>query len=132
MTFSGNGGARPTGAGEPDEPIGMKPGCKVLVSRFLRPSPFPSPARSGLLAVPGEEEPMHTLTDRVIVVTGGGGAIARSVLHAFAGAGAKLAVVAVTEERSRPAAEEVSGLAVGADLARPDGAERMVDAVLAR
>src|SRR5438067_13335970 len=79
-----------------------------------------------------EEDGMHTLADRVIVVTGGGGAIARSVLGAFAGAGAKLAVVDVTEERARAAADEVAGMPLGVDLARPEGAERMVEAVLAK
>src|SRR4051812_10361402 len=72
---------------------------------------------------------MQTLADRVIVVTGGGGAIARSILRAFAGAGARVAVVDRTAEHARAAAEEIAGFGLGADLATTAGAVRMVEQV---
>lgn len=69
---------------------------------------------------------MATLEGRAYLITGGGGAIARPIVHAFAGAGATVAVVDRTEEHARSAATEVAGLAIGADLTTPAGADAMV------
>src|SRR3954468_4986342 len=75
----------------------------------------------------------NALSDRVYLVTGGGGAIARPILHAFAGAGAQLVVVDRTIEHARAAADEIGGLPLAADLTTAAGAEQMIrDAVSAR
>lgn len=65
------------------------------------------------------------LTDRVFVVTGGGGAIARPILRALRQAGARLAVVDHAAEPAEQAAASVGGLAVTADLATAAGAAEM-------
>lgn len=72
------------------------------------------------------------LPDQVFVVTGGGGQIARPILHRLAEAGAKLAVVDHALDRARAAAEAVGGLALACDLATPDGAAEMARAVEAK
>lgn len=75
---------------------------------------------------------MDTIKDRVVVVTGGGGAIARAILAAFARGGARLAVVDRTLAHAHPAADAVGGLAIAADLATAEGAAAMARAVLER
>ena len=74
---------------------------------------------------------MQPLEGRVFVVTGGG-AIARPILHAFAGAGAKVVVVDRTIDHAQKAAELVAGLPLAADLATAAGADQMVAAVVAQ
>jgi NADP-dependent 3-hydroxy acid dehydrogenase YdfG len=69
---------------------------------------------------------MATLQDRAFLITGGGGAIARPIVRAFAGAGARVAVVDRTLEHARDAAAEVNGVPIGADLTTPAGADAMV------
>jgi NADP-dependent 3-hydroxy acid dehydrogenase YdfG len=71
---------------------------------------------------------MRGLDDRVYVVTGGGGAIARPILQAFAGAGARLVVADRSVEIARAAADAVSGLALAVDLTRPEGGTELVRA----
>jgi NADP-dependent 3-hydroxy acid dehydrogenase YdfG len=75
---------------------------------------------------------MQTVQGRVFIITGGGGAIARPIARAFAGAGAKLALVDRTVEHGAEAAAEVGGVAIGADLGRAAGAAEMVAAARAR
>jgi NADP-dependent 3-hydroxy acid dehydrogenase YdfG len=70
------------------------------------------------------------LKDRVYIVTGGGGAIARAILRAFADAGARLSVVDVTLELARGGAATVDGLALAADLTTAAGAAEMVRATV--
>jgi NAD(P)-dependent dehydrogenase (short-subunit alcohol dehydrogenase family) len=71
-----------------------------------------------------------TLQDHVYIVTGGGGAIARPILRAFAAAGARPVVVDRTEELARGGADELGALALAADLSSPEVAEAMVRATL--
>jgi NADP-dependent 3-hydroxy acid dehydrogenase YdfG len=68
------------------------------------------------------------LDDRVFVVTGGGGAIARPILQAFAGAGARLVVADRSVEIARAAAEAVGGLPLAVDLTQPQGGAELVRA----
>lgn len=67
----------------------------------------------------------HDLSGKVALVTGGSRGIGRAIALAFADAKADVAVVATSEERAAPVAEEcrargVRALAIGADVA--DGA----------
>src|SRR5262249_18766585 len=71
-----------------------------------------------------------TLQDHVYVITGGGGAIARPIVRAFAAAGPRPAVVDRTQELARGGADEVGALALAADLGSPEVAEAMVRATL--
>jgi len=68
------------------------------------------------------------LDDRVYVVTGGGGAIARPILQAFAGAGARLVVADRSLEIAHAAAEAVRGLPLAVDLTKPEGGAELVRA----
>jgi NADP-dependent 3-hydroxy acid dehydrogenase YdfG len=68
------------------------------------------------------------LRDRVYVVTGGGGAIARPILAAFAGAGARLIVVDRTTEIAARGAGGVNGLPLAVDLSQPSGGAELVRA----
>src|SRR5437762_1592683 len=68
------------------------------------------------------------LRDRVYVVTGGGGAIARPILAAFAGAGAHLVVADRSLEIAAGGAEGVSGLPVAVDLSQPQAGDELVRA----
>jgi NADP-dependent 3-hydroxy acid dehydrogenase YdfG len=70
------------------------------------------------------------LTDRVVLVTGGGGAIAGSIVRTFAGAGARVVVVGHQLEHARAAAAEVGALPLAADLTTADGAAAMVRGAL--
>jgi NADP-dependent 3-hydroxy acid dehydrogenase YdfG len=69
---------------------------------------------------------MANVEGRAFLITGGGGAIGRTIARTFAAAGAKLAVVDRTEEHARSVATEVGGVAIGADLTTPAGADAMV------
>ncbi|MBI5531173.1 MAG: SDR family oxidoreductase [Deltaproteobacteria bacterium] len=73
---------------------------------------------------------MSPLDQKVFIITGGAGAIARPILRAFADAGSKLVVVDRTEQHARAAAAEVGGLGIAADLATPSGADAMVSAAI--
>src|SRR5579871_1583622 len=75
---------------------------------------------------------MDKIDERVIIVTGGGGAIARGILRSFARVGAKLAVVDRTIEHARAGADAVGGVAIVADLTSGEGAEAMVRETRAR
>ncbi len=68
------------------------------------------------------------LTDRVYVVTGGGGAIAQPILRTFAAAGAKLVVVDRSLDYARAPAEAVGGLPLAVDLTQPDAGAELVSA----
>jgi NADP-dependent 3-hydroxy acid dehydrogenase YdfG len=68
------------------------------------------------------------LTDRVYVVTGGGGANAQPILRAFAGAGARLVVVDRSEEIARRGADGVGGLPLALDLSHPEAGGELVRA----
>src|ERR1700690_3872349 len=68
------------------------------------------------------------LHDRVYVVTGGGGAIARPILAAFAGAGARLVVADRSPEIAARGAESVNGLALAVALSRRGGGAQLVHA----
>jgi NADP-dependent 3-hydroxy acid dehydrogenase YdfG len=72
---------------------------------------------------------MGALSDQVFVVTGGAGAIARPILAALAGAGAKVVAVDREEAHARAVADPLGGIGLGADLTHPDGAQALVRAV---
>jgi|SRR5579862_5966087 len=69
-----------------------------------------------------------SITDQVYVVTGGGGAIARSILKALGAAGAKLVAVDRTQAHAEAAAD-TGAWPLGADLATFDGALAMARAI---
>jgi NADP-dependent 3-hydroxy acid dehydrogenase YdfG len=70
---------------------------------------------------------MSSLNDKVLLVTGGGGAIAGAIIDTLAAAGARLALVdAHDSPRLRDRAAAISGLALAADLTSVAGAEEMV------
>jgi NADP-dependent 3-hydroxy acid dehydrogenase YdfG len=68
------------------------------------------------------------LRDRVYVVTGGGGAIARPILATFAKAGARMVAADRTLDHAQRGASTVDGLALAVDLSQPEGAADMVRA----
>lgn len=70
--------------------------------------------------------------ERVIVITGAGGAIAQPIVRAFAGAGARVLLVDRTEALVHDLAAEIGGLGLAADLSTPAGAAAMVHAALAK
>jgi NADP-dependent 3-hydroxy acid dehydrogenase YdfG len=70
-----------------------------------------------------------SLKDQVFIVTGGGGGIGGAVTRTFARAGAKMVIVERSLEHAQAVAAEVAGLALAADLTRPDDATRMVEEV---
>jgi NADP-dependent 3-hydroxy acid dehydrogenase YdfG len=74
---------------------------------------------------------MVPIQDRVFLVTGGGGAIAASVLAELSRAGAKLAVVDRSADTAARGVAVAGGLAIAADLTTPAGAQAMVAAASA-
>ncbi len=77
------------------------------------------------------------LDGRVAIVPGGGGAIGSAMAAALAGAGARVAVVDVTEERAEAAAAPIRAtgadvLALGADVTQEADCERIVAATVER
>ncbi|HSG86738.1 MAG TPA: SDR family oxidoreductase [Candidatus Limnocylindrales bacterium] len=80
---------------------------------------------------------MFSLDGRVALIPGGGGAIGSAMATAMAGAGAKVAVVDVTQERADEAAELVrqagsEGLALAADVTQEAECDRIVAATVER
>jgi NAD(P)-dependent dehydrogenase (short-subunit alcohol dehydrogenase family) len=75
---------------------------------------------------------MEITTDTTFIITGGGGGIAGEIARVFAEAGARLALADISEEAVHDRAGELDALAVGADLTRPEHAERMVSATVER
>jgi NADP-dependent 3-hydroxy acid dehydrogenase YdfG len=69
------------------------------------------------------------LSERVYVVTGGGGAIAQPILRAFSQEGARLVVAGRDVEA---AAQAVGGLPLAIDLAQPDSGAELVRAARER
>jgi gluconate 5-dehydrogenase len=80
---------------------------------------------------------VFSLSGRVALISGGGGAIGSAVAEAFAGAGAKVAVAGRTRETldtamARVAAAGSEGLAITADATVEADADRMVAAAIER
>jgi gluconate 5-dehydrogenase len=80
---------------------------------------------------------VFSLEGRVALIPGGGGAIGSAIAAALAGAGARVAVVDVTEERAEAAAEPIRAaggdvLALGADVTKEADCERIVAATVER
>jgi gluconate 5-dehydrogenase len=77
------------------------------------------------------------LTGKVALVPGGGGAIGAAIGKALAGAGAKVTLVDVTQERAAAAAAPIieaggEALALGADVTSEVGAQQVVAATVER
>jgi len=80
---------------------------------------------------------VFSLEGRVALVPGGGGAIGSAIAGALAGAGARVTVVDVTDERAEAAAAKIRQagpdvLALGADVTKEAECERIVAATLER
>jgi gluconate 5-dehydrogenase len=80
---------------------------------------------------------IFSLTDRVALVCGGGGAIGAAIAEAFAGAGARVTVTGRTQDTLDAAVERVrgagsEGLAVAADVTSEADADRIVAETVAR
>jgi NADP-dependent 3-hydroxy acid dehydrogenase YdfG len=94
---------------------------------------LPSPRFAAIPAVERRASYLFVpMDDRVYIVTGGGGAIARPILETFSAAGA---VVVAADVRATPLPASVAsagGLALEADLGTPAGAERLIREVLDR
>jgi NADP-dependent 3-hydroxy acid dehydrogenase YdfG len=72
------------------------------------------------------------LADRVLIVTGAGGAIAGPIVERFAAAGARLVLADMKREHVEERARQVGGLPLAVDLGRADGAVEMVRAAIDR
>lgn len=66
------------------------------------------------------------LAGQVVLVTGGGGAIAAAVLAAFAEAGARVVAADRNREHAEHAVAALGGVGVGADLASREGATALM------
>jgi NAD(P)-dependent dehydrogenase (short-subunit alcohol dehydrogenase family) len=67
------------------------------------------------------------VSDKVVVVTGGGSGIGKALCRRFAGEGARAVVVAdLNEARARDVAADIGGLAVRADVSIEDDVQRLV------
>ena len=80
---------------------------------------------------------VFSLEGRVALIPGGGGAIGSAIAAALAGAGARVAVVDVTDERAEAAAATIRAtgaevLALGADVTQEADCERVVAATVER
>ncbi|MCU1282696.1 MAG: short-chain dehydrogenase/reductase [bacterium] len=75
---------------------------------------------------------MAPLTDRVFVITGGGGALAGPIARSFAHAGARLVLVDRVLEHVAERAREHHATPLGADLTTLDGAVAMANSVVGR
>lgn len=73
------------------------------------------------------------ITSKVIVVTGGGNGIGRSLCRRFAAEGAKAVVVAdVNAAAAAQVADEIGGTAIASDVSREADVARLVSQVIAR
>ena len=75
---------------------------------------------------------MYALSGRVGLVTGGGGGIGRAIAQRLAHDGMAVAVLDRDGAAAQTVAAEIGGLAVTADVTRPEEVGRAVDTVLAR
>ncbi|MGZ3408297.1 MAG: SDR family NAD(P)-dependent oxidoreductase, partial [Polyangia bacterium] len=75
---------------------------------------------------------MPPLTDRIFVVTGGGGAIAGPIARSLTHAGARLVLVDRVLEHVAERAREHHATPLAADLTTLDGAVAMANAVVGR
>jgi len=75
---------------------------------------------------------MYALNGRVGLVTGGGGGIGRAIARRLARDGMTVAVLDRNGGAAQTVAAEIGGLAVTADVAKPEEVGRAVDATLAR
>jgi NADP-dependent 3-hydroxy acid dehydrogenase YdfG len=75
---------------------------------------------------------MAPLTDRIFVITGGGGALAGPIARGLAHAGARLVLVDRHEDHVRERAREHHATALGGDLTTLEGAVAMANAVVGR
>src|SRR5438874_8726641 len=75
---------------------------------------------------------MAPLTDRVFVITGGGGALAGPIARCLAHAGARLVLVDRVLEHVTERAREHHATPLGADLTTLDGAVAMANSVVGR
>ena len=75
---------------------------------------------------------MYALNGRIGLVTGGGGGIGRAIARRLAGDGMTVAVLDRNGGAAQTVAAEIGGLAVTADVAKPEEVGRAVDATLAR
>jgi NAD(P)-dependent dehydrogenase (short-subunit alcohol dehydrogenase family) len=67
------------------------------------------------------------LDGQVVLVTGGGRGIGAGIARELAGAGARVAVAARSRDEVDAVAQEIDGLALVADVSKPEDVERMVD-----
>lgn len=73
-----------------------------------------------------------TVTDKVVVVTGGGNGIGRALCRRFSAEGAKAVVVAdVNAASATQVAEEIGGTAIAVDVSREADVARLVSRVVA-
>jgi NAD(P)-dependent dehydrogenase (short-subunit alcohol dehydrogenase family) len=70
--------------------------------------------------------PSDSLEGQVVLITGGGRGIGAFTARELAGAGAKVAVSARSEDEVKAVADEIGGLAIVADVTKIDDVERMV------
>src|SRR5258706_7475843 len=97
----------------------------------------PTPTSGQVEGGPMTDRGMFSLDGRVAMVTGGGGGLGSALAEAFAGAGARVAVVGRTESTLETVVERVAaagseGLAVVADATDEDAAEAAVRTTLER
>jgi NADP-dependent 3-hydroxy acid dehydrogenase YdfG len=72
------------------------------------------------------------MDERVYIVTGGGGAIARPILETFSAAGSVVVAADVRAATLPASVAAAGGIALEADLATPAGAERLMKEVIDR
>ena len=72
---------------------------------------------------------MPELDGRVALVTGGGRGVGANVARELAAGGARVAVSARSRDQVEAVAEKIGGLAVVADVSKPDSVRAMVDQV---